>query len=147
MTEFDGIALIRKRAVAVDAERRRVRLEDGTDIGYARLVLAPGVDLRFDALPGYDEAAAEIMPHAWKAGAQTLLLRDQLAAMPDGGIVILSAPANPFRCPPGPYERARCLIPGFDGALIFDGLEGCAMGQVLHGSATHDRGDPSSDTA
>ncbi|PAQ09586.1 cytochrome C [Mesorhizobium temperatum] len=107
--QFGDIALIRKRAVAVDAERRRVRLEDGTDIGYVRLVLAPGIDLRFDALPGYDEAAAAIMPHAWKAGAQTLLLRDQLAAMPDGGVVILSAPPNPFRCPPGPYERASLI--------------------------------------
>ncbi|GLS38883.1 cytochrome c [Mesorhizobium tianshanense] len=106
---FSDVRLIRRRAVAVDAERRRVRLDDGTDIGYVRLVLAPGVDLRFDALPGYDEAAAEIMPHAWKAGAQTLLLRDQLTAMPDGGVVILSAPANPFRCPPGPYERASLI--------------------------------------
>lgn len=106
---FGDIGFIRKRAVAVEAERRRVRLDDGTDIGYVRLVLAPGVDLRFDALPGYDEAAAEIMPHAWKAGPQTLLLRDQLAAMPDGGVVILSAPANPFRCPPGPYERASLI--------------------------------------
>ncbi|WP_292237466.1 NAD(P)/FAD-dependent oxidoreductase [Mesorhizobium sp.] len=106
---FSDIGLIRRRAVAVDAERRRVRLDDGTDIGYTRLVLAPGVDLRFDALPGYDEAAAEIMPHAWKAGPQTLLLRDQLVAMPDGGVVILSAPANPFRCPPGPYERASLI--------------------------------------
>ncbi|TIO09906.1 MAG: cytochrome C [Mesorhizobium sp.] len=106
---FSDIGLIRRRAVAVDAERRRVRLDDGTDVGYTRLILAPGVDLRFDALPGYDEAAAEIMPHAWKAGPQTLLLRDQLAAMPDGGVVILSAPANPFRCPPGPYERASLI--------------------------------------
>lgn len=106
---FGDVGLIRRRAVAVDAERRRVRLDDGTDIGYVRLVLAPGVDLRFDALPGYDEAAAEVMPHAWKAGAQTLLLRDQLTAMPDGGVVVLSAPANPFRCPPGPYERASLI--------------------------------------
>ncbi|PSJ56002.1 NAD(P)/FAD-dependent oxidoreductase [Kumtagia ephedrae] len=106
---FDGIALIHKRAAAVDTERRRVRLDDGTDIDYARLVLAPGIDLNFEALPGYDAAAAEIMPHAWKAGPQTLLLRDQLAAMPDGGTVVISAPANPFRCPPGPYERASLI--------------------------------------
>jgi sulfide dehydrogenase [flavocytochrome c] flavoprotein subunit len=106
---LDGIALLRKRAVAVDAERRRVRLDDGTDVDYARLVLAPGIELNFDALPGYHMAAAEIMPHAWKAGQQTLLLRDQLAAMPDGGTVIISAPANPFRCPPGFYERASLI--------------------------------------
>lgn len=106
---FSDVALVRKRAVAVDAERRRVRLDDGTDIVYARLVLAPGVEVNFDALPGYDAAAAEAMPHAWKAGPQTLLLRDQLSAMPDGGTVILSAPPNPFRCPPGPYERASLI--------------------------------------
>jgi sulfide dehydrogenase [flavocytochrome c] flavoprotein subunit len=109
---YDGlgdVGLIRKRAVAVDAERRRIRLDDGTNIDYARLVLAPGIELNFDALPGYDAAAAEIMPHAWKAGPQTLLLRDQLAAIQDGGTVILSAPANPFRCPPGPYERASLI--------------------------------------
>lgn len=106
---FDGIEVVRKRAEAVDAERRRVRLDDGSDLDYVRLVLAPGVDLRFDALPGYDAAAAEILPHAWKAGPQTLLLRDQLTAMPDGGVFVLSAPANPFRCPPGPYERASLI--------------------------------------
>ena len=76
---------------------------------YDRLVLSPGVDLRFDALPGYDEAAAAKMPHAWKAGEQTLLLRRQLEAMDDGGLVVIAAPANPFRCPPGPYERASLI--------------------------------------
>jgi NADPH-dependent 2,4-dienoyl-CoA reductase/sulfur reductase-like enzyme len=106
---FDGIALLRKRAVGVNTERRRVRLDDGTDIDYARLVLAPGIELNFEALPGYDASAAETMPHAWKAGRQTLLLRDQLTAMEDGGVVVLSAPANPFRCPPGPYERASLI--------------------------------------
>ena len=60
-------------------------------------------------MPGYDEAAAERMPHAWKAGEQTLLLRRQLEAMADGGTVVISAPANPFRCPPGPYERASLI--------------------------------------
>jgi NADPH-dependent 2,4-dienoyl-CoA reductase/sulfur reductase-like enzyme len=72
-------------------------------------VLAPGIDIRWDGLPGYDEAAAEAMPHAWKAGAQTLLLRRQLEATEDGGVVLMSAPANPFRCPPGPYERASLI--------------------------------------
>ena len=72
-------------------------------------MLAPGVDLRWDGLSGYDEAAAERMPHAWKAGAQTTLLRRQLEAMEDGGLVVISAPANPYRCPPGPYERASLI--------------------------------------
>ena len=72
-------------------------------------MIAPGVDLRWDALPGYDEAAAEQMPHAWQAGEQTLLLRRQLEAMDDGGLVVIAPPANPYRCPPGPYERASLI--------------------------------------
>ncbi|TSD89403.1 FAD-binding protein [Mycobacterium sp. KBS0706] len=105
----DGVEVVHRRAMAVDAAARRVRLDDGTELAYDRLVLAPGIELRFDALPGYDQAAAEAMPHAWKAGAQTLLLRRQLEAMPDGGVVAIAAPANPFRCPPGPYERASLI--------------------------------------
>ncbi len=97
------------RAQAIDPAARRVTLADGSSLEYDRLVLAPGIDLRFDALPGYTEAAAERMPHAWKAGPQTLLLRDQLRAMPDGGVVVMSVPANPYRCPPGPYERASLI--------------------------------------
>jgi sulfide dehydrogenase [flavocytochrome c] flavoprotein chain len=72
-------------------------------------VLACGIDLRFDALPGYDEAAAAKMPHAWKAGEQTLLLRRQIEAMDDGGVVALAVPAAPYRCPPAPYERASLI--------------------------------------
>ena len=104
-----GVEIARQPAVAVDPERRRVRLGDGTELDYLRLVMAPGVDLRFDAIPGYDEAASERMPHAWKAGPQTELLRRQLGAMPDGGQVVMAVPANPFRCPPGPYERASLI--------------------------------------
>jgi len=104
-----GIDVVHQSVVGVDPDARRVRLDDGTELGYARLVMAPGVDLNLDAIPGYDQAAAEIMPHAWKAGPQTLLLRDQLHSMPDGGTVVMSAPANPFRCPPGPYERASLI--------------------------------------
>ena len=91
--------------------RRRApsRLADGTSLAYDRLVLAPGIDLRFDALPGYDEAASHKMPHAWKAGEQTLLLRRQLEAMDDGGLVVLAVPATPSRCPPAPYERASLI--------------------------------------
>ena len=91
------------------ARRARSALADGTSLAYDRLVLAPGIDLRFDALPGYDEAAAAKMPHAWKAGEQTLLLRRQLEAMDDGGLVVLAVPASPSRCPPAPYERASLI--------------------------------------
>jgi sulfide dehydrogenase [flavocytochrome c] flavoprotein subunit len=105
----DGVAVVQQSATGVDPQERRVTLSDGTTLPFDRLVLAPGIDIRFDALPGYDEEAAEILPHAWKAGEQTVLLRRQLEAMEDGGTVIIAAPANPFRCPPGPYERASLI--------------------------------------
>jgi NADPH-dependent 2,4-dienoyl-CoA reductase/sulfur reductase-like enzyme len=105
----DGVTLAKLSADKVDAAARTVTLSDGATLQYDRLVLAPGIDIRWDALPGYNEAAAEKMPHAWKAGEQTLLLRRQLEAMEDGGLVLISAPANPFRCPPGPYERASLI--------------------------------------
>jgi sulfide dehydrogenase [flavocytochrome c] flavoprotein chain len=105
----DRVTLAMASASAVDAQARMVTLANNTRLPYDRLVLAPGIDLRWDALPGYTEAASERMPHAWKAGEQTLLLRRQLEAMEDGGTVVISAPANPFRCPPGPYERASLI--------------------------------------
>jgi sulfide dehydrogenase [flavocytochrome c] flavoprotein chain len=101
-----GVAVAPLIAVAVDANTKTVTLGDGTKLFYDRLVVAPGIDLDWKALPGYDEAAAEKMPHAWKAGAQTALLRRQLEAMEDGGVVVISVPAAPYRCPPAPYERA-----------------------------------------
>ena len=105
----DGVTMAFDTATAVDARARSVSLASGATLRYDRLVLAPGVDLRFDALPGYTEAAAERMPNAWKAGEQTVLLRRQLEAMPDGGLVVIAPPANPYRCPPGPYERASLI--------------------------------------
>lgn len=107
--EKEGIRIVRQRAVSVDGQARRVGLEDGSTLDYERLVLSPGIDIRFDALPGYDEEASATLPHAWKAGEQTVLLRRQLEAMDDGGTVIIASPANPFRCPPGPYERASLI--------------------------------------
>ncbi len=105
----DGITVIHAAATAVDAASRRVVLSDAVALPYDRLVLSPGVDLRYDAIPGYGEAASAAMPHAWEAGPQTLLLREKLAAMPDGGLVVMTVPANPYRCPPGPYERASLV--------------------------------------
>lgn len=107
--EADGITHVPQRAVRVEPAQRRVVLADEVRLSYDRLVIAPGIDLNFDALPGYGAAAADLMPHAWKAGEQTLLLRRQLEAMEDGGLVVIAAPANPFRCPPGPYERASLI--------------------------------------
>jgi NADPH-dependent 2,4-dienoyl-CoA reductase/sulfur reductase-like enzyme len=105
----EGITVIPQMATGIDARARSITLADGASLAYDRLVLSPGIDLRFDALEGYDQAAATRMPHAWKAGEQTMLLRRQLDAMDDGGLVVISAPANPFRCPPGPYERASLI--------------------------------------
>ena len=105
----DGVAVVAQAAIGVDARARSVTLSDNTRLTYDRLVLAPGIDLRFDALPGYDEAAAARMPHAWKAGEQTVLLRRQLEAMADGGTVVMALPALPYRCPPAPYERASLI--------------------------------------
>jgi NADPH-dependent 2,4-dienoyl-CoA reductase/sulfur reductase-like enzyme len=105
----EGITVIAQAATRIDPATRTVGLADGTTLGYERLVLAPGIDLRFDALPGYDEAASHRMPHAWKAGEQTTLLRRQLEAMEDGGTVVLAVPASPSRCPPAPYERASLI--------------------------------------
>jgi NADPH-dependent 2,4-dienoyl-CoA reductase/sulfur reductase-like enzyme len=105
----DEVVVTLASAMAVDAQNRTVTLSNGGRISYDRAVLAPGIDLHWDALPGYNESAAQRMPHAWKAGEQTLLLRRQLEAMADGGTVVISAPANPFRCPPGPYERASLI--------------------------------------
>lgn len=104
-----GVNTVHDSAEGIDPETRKVRLSSGTEIEYDRLVISPGIDIQWGAVQNYDEAAAQIMPHAWKAGAQTLLLRQQLEAMPDGGVVVIAAPRNPFRCPPGPYERASLI--------------------------------------
>ena len=104
-----GVTMALSAATAVDPQARSVTLANGSRLNYDRLVLAPGIDIRWDGLPGYTEAAADVMPHAWRAGEQTLLLRRQLESMEDGGLVVISAPANPFRCPPGPYERASLI--------------------------------------
>jgi len=104
-----GVNVVALAAATIDPQTRSVTLADGTLLRYDRLVLAPGIELRFDALPGYDEAASQKMPHAWQAGEQTLLLRRQLEAMEDGGLVAIAVPANPSRCPPAPYERAALI--------------------------------------
>jgi NADPH-dependent 2,4-dienoyl-CoA reductase/sulfur reductase-like enzyme len=105
----DGIQVIAQAAERIDPQQRKVVLADNTSLSYDRLVLAPGIDLKFDSLPGYDEAATARMPHAWKAGDQTILLRRQLEAMEDGGVVAIAAPASPSRCPPAIYERASLI--------------------------------------
>ncbi|MFP8779872.1 FCSD flavin-binding domain-containing protein [Hydrogenophaga sp. RWCD_12] len=102
-----GVEMVRDRVIAIDAERQSVRLAGGAVLPYDRLVVSPGIDFMWDALPGMAKAGAkESVLHAWKAGEQTVALRKQLEAMPDGGVYALSIPLAPYRCPPGPYERA-----------------------------------------
>lgn len=104
-----GVRVVRASVQGIDTSGKRLSLSNGNVVQYDKLILSPGIDLNFGALPGYDAAAAEKLPHAWKAGPQTLLLKRQLEAMPDGGTFIMVAPDNPYRCPPGPYERASMI--------------------------------------
>jgi NADPH-dependent 2,4-dienoyl-CoA reductase/sulfur reductase-like enzyme len=104
-----GVKHVRQMASAIDRDKKAVRLADGSILPYDRLVVAPGIDIKFESVPGYSEAAAEAMPHAWKPGPQTQLLKKQLDALSDGATIVMLAPPNPYRCPPGPYERASCM--------------------------------------
>ncbi len=104
-----GTERIRAEAVELNTRERKVLLSTQTALPYDRLIVAPGIDFRWKAIEGYDELASKTVPHAWKAGLQTLLLRRQLRAMPNGGVVIMTVPAAPYRCPPGPYERASLM--------------------------------------
>ncbi|OYW64500.1 MAG: flavocytochrome C [Hydrogenophilales bacterium 12-64-13] len=108
-----GIKMVKDYVVGVDTAQRMVKLKGGSTISYDRLVLAPGVEVMTDFVKGFKEAeAAGKVVHAWKAGAQTALLRKQLEAMPDGGVFVMSVPTAPYRCPPGPYERA-CMVANY----------------------------------
>lgn len=109
LSDRHGVRIVHDTAVEIDPDQRSVRLAGGESLRYDRLVVSPGIDIRWDALDGYSEAAAARMPHAWRAGDQTVLLRRQLEAMDDGGVFVLSAPPNPYRCPPAPYERASLV--------------------------------------
>jgi len=105
----NGIKVVYDEVTAVDTSAKKVVVSGGT-ISYDRLVLSPGIDFRFEEIEGYDPVATpKVIPHAWKAGEQTLLLRKQLADLPKGGTVVISIPESPFRCPPGPYERISIM--------------------------------------
>jgi sulfite dehydrogenase len=103
----ERVRIVHDEVVAIDPEKRTVKLASGQSMGYERLVMSPGVEFQWDQVPALQDAAArEQILHAWKAGAQTLALRKQLEAMPDGGVFAITIPLAPYRCPPGPYERA-----------------------------------------
>jgi sulfide dehydrogenase [flavocytochrome c] flavoprotein subunit len=102
-----GVQMVQDRVSSIDADKRVVKLAGGSELSYDRLIVSPGVDFMWDSLPGMNKPGAQDkVLHAWKAGAQTLALRKQLEAMPDGGVFAMSIPLAPYRCPPGPYERA-----------------------------------------
>ena len=100
-----GINVVHETVVGVDTDKQTVKLSNGQTLAYDKLVVSPGIDFKWDVHEGVDADTAKTLPHAYKAGEQTLLLRDQLRAMKDGGTFVMIAPPNPFRCPPGPYER------------------------------------------
>lgn len=104
-----GVNVIHDSVDRIDPVGKKLTLKSGNGLTYDRLVVSPGIDFKWDAIAGYSEKAAQVMPHAWKAGPQTLLLQKQIKAMKDGGKVIIVSPPNPFRCPPGPYERASMM--------------------------------------
>ncbi len=108
-----GVKVVKDMVASIDAEKRLVKLASGGELPYDRLILSPGIDFMWESLPGMaSQAAKDKVLHAWKAGAQTVALRKQLEAMPDGGVYALSIPLVPYRCPPGPYERA-CMVANY----------------------------------
>ena len=108
-----GITLVQDMVTSIDADKRIVKLASGAELSYDRLILSPGVDFMWETLPGMGKPGAqEAVLHSWKAGAQTVALRKQLEAMPDGGVYALAIPQAPYRCPPGPYERA-CQVASY----------------------------------
>lgn len=104
-----GINVVNALASDIDPSAQTVTLESGETLSYDRLILSPGIDFRWNAIEGYDAAAPDTFPHAWKAGTQTALLRQKLDALEDGQTVLMTVPTAPFRCPPGPYERASMI--------------------------------------
>src|SRR6266478_8307482 len=107
-----GVQVLRDEATAINVEKKRVSLKRIEDLPYDRLIVSPAVDFMHEQIEGYDAEAQKTILHAWKAGPETVALRQQLEAMPDGGVCVIGVPRSPFRCPPGPYERA-CQIASY----------------------------------
>lgn len=109
LSKVHGVTVVIDTVTGVDSSSKKVKTAGGKSLSYDRLVLSPGISFNWGAIEGYNMAASEKMPHAWQAGPQTTLLRKQLEGMKNGGTVIIAPPGNPFRCPPGPYERASLI--------------------------------------
>jgi len=107
-----GVQVIRDEATGIDVQEKRLKLGRSEDLPYDRLVVSPGIDFIHEELEGYDAEAQKTIHHAWKAGPDTVALRKQLEDMKDGGVFVLSIPSAPYRCPPGPYERA-CQVAAY----------------------------------
>ena len=141
-----GVKVVQGEVTGVDAEKKSVKLANGDSLSYDRLVLAPGIEFMYEQIPGLNNAAAqERIPHAWRAGAQTVALRKQLEAMKDGGVYAMHIPKAPYRCPPGPYERA-CQVASYFKAhkpkskvLILDANEDIVSKKGLFTKAWNDR--------
>src|SRR5262249_41815946 len=102
-----GVTIVRDTATAIDPSKRTVKLASGGELTYERLILSPAIDFMWDKVPALNNSDAQAQfLHAWRAGPQTVALRRELEAMPDGGVYAISIPVAPYRCPPGPYERA-----------------------------------------
>ncbi|MCG6114143.1 MAG: NAD(P)/FAD-dependent oxidoreductase [Mesorhizobium sp.] len=119
-----GINKITAYVTSVDREAKTVSLYNGDIIEYDRLVLSPGIDILFSTVPGYTREDVEIAPHAWQAGRQTQILKEKLDTLEDGQNIVMVAPPNPYRCPPGPYERVSMFAhvlksKGFENSRIF----------------------------
>jgi sulfide dehydrogenase [flavocytochrome c] flavoprotein subunit len=105
----EGVGVVHDWAEAIDRDKKVVRLASGASVPYDRLVVSPGIDIKYDSVPGYSVEASAKMPHAWKSGTQVQVLKAQIEAMPEGGTFVMLAPPNPYRCPPGPYERISMI--------------------------------------
>jgi sulfide dehydrogenase [flavocytochrome c] flavoprotein chain len=148
LTKRHGVKVVRDMVASIDPEKRKVKLVSGGEMAYDRLILSPGIDFMWDTLPGMaKEGAKDKVLHAWKAGAQTVALRKQLEAMPDGGVYAISIPLAPFRCPPGPYERACMAANYFTKAkpkskvVIFDANDDVQSKKALFTKAWKDHYD------
>ncbi len=104
-----GVNVVHDWATGVERDAKTVALASGGQVPYDRLIIAPGIDFRYESVPGYGINAQRAMPHAWKAGSQTELLKSQVISMKDGGTFVMLPPPNPYRCPPGPYERVSMV--------------------------------------